>query len=113
MLAYYDSRAEVVASECTSSRFQSSRNLSKRDGLSRRQCSNLLFAGDLLAMAMQIPPTFLRWFAVPKCESRRHVPSIELCARLTASASAPSRKSVPSANHRNLPESRRSFLHNL
>ena len=34
-----------------------------------------------MALAMPIPPTFLRWFTVPRCEWRKPEPSTALCAK--------------------------------
>ena len=51
-------------------------------------------------------------FMAPKCASPRHAPSIALCARPMESASARSRKSVPSPG-RFFGQSRRRFHRNL
>ena len=59
------------------------------------------------------PSNVSAWSTVPKCASRKPEPSTVPSAKPTASASARLRKSGPSPNHRNPPESRRSFRRNL
>jgi hypothetical protein len=75
---------------------------------SRRRSSLPRAPPALSATETLIRPMFLLASAAPKCAWPRREPSTAPFARPTASASAQLRKSGPSPNYRNPPESRRS-----
>ena len=85
-----------------------SRTLHSVTGYSKRQSTKPRGLKDSLAMVMPILPMCLRWSAALKCVWLRLEPSIEPCAKLTASDSAASKNSVRSQLRRS-PSLRRSL----